>query len=115
MPVLRVDVDMIRRVMINLLENASKFTPVDGNISISAQHVGKAVQVRVKDDGFGVPAEMKEFIFKKFTRLQVQSVPKGIGLGLAFCRLAIGAHGGKIWVEPNQGKGSCFIFTLPVK
>lgn len=115
LPALLVDVDMIRRVMINLLENATKFTPTGGKIGMGAQPEGKFVKVWVEDDGLGIPPEMKEFIFEKFTRLKVEGTPKGVGLGLAFCRLAVEAHGGKIWVEPKPERGSRFIFTLPIK
>lgn len=114
-PPLQVDVDMIRRVIINLLENANKFTPVNGKISLGAQYEGKWVKVWVEDNGLGIPAEMRKFIFEKFSRLKVEGTPKGVGLGLSFCRMAVEAHGGKIWVEPKSEKGSRFIFTLPIK
>lgn len=114
-PPLQVDVDMIRRVIINLLENANKFTPVNGKITLGTQLDGKWVKVWVEDNGLGIPAEMREFIFEKFTRLKIEGTPKGVGLGLAFCRMAVEAHGGKIWVEPKSEKGSRFIFTLPIK
>lgn len=115
LPALLVDVDMIRRVMINLLENANKFTPANGKITMGAQPEGKYIKVWVEDDGLGIPTEMKEFIFEKFTRLKVEGTPKGVGLGLAFCRLAVEAHGGKIWVESKPDRGSRFIFSLPIK
>jgi signal transduction histidine kinase len=82
--------------MINLLENANKFTPMGGKINMGAQPEGKWVKVWVEDDGLGISAEMKEFIFEKFTQLKTEGTPKGVGLGLAFCRLAVEAHGGKI-------------------
>ncbi len=113
LPSLFVDNDMIRRVLINLLENAVKFTPTNGEIVISAEPGDNELLIRVEDTGSGIPAEARERIFDKFTRLKVENAPRGIGLGLAFCRLAIEAHGGKIWVEPRQPIGSRFIFTLP--
>ena len=67
----------------------------------------------VEDTGQGIPPESREYIFEKFARLQGERFPKGLGLGLAFCRLAVQAHGGKIWVENPPGSGSRFMFTLP--
>jgi two-component system, NtrC family, sensor histidine kinase KinB len=113
-PRLWVDADMIRRVLINLLENATKFTPVEGKIQVGASRQDDGVRLWVKDSGPGIPAEAQESIFEKFIRLQAERFPKGVGLGLAFCRLAVQAHGGKIWVESLPGSGSCFIFTLPI-
>ena len=68
----------------------------------------------VQDNGQGIPASEHERIFDKFTRLKTENGPKGLGLGLAYCRLAVQAHGGRIWVESELGVGSRFIFTLPV-
>jgi len=70
--------------------------------------------VSVRDSGPGIPEEDRERIFDKFTRVTRDSRPKGIGLGLAFCRLAVEAHGGRIWVESQEGQGSTFHFTLPI-
>lgn len=69
----------------------------------------------VRDNGPGIPPEAFESIFEKFNRLQGDRYPKGLGLGLAFCRLAVRAHGGKIWVESAPGQGSHFIFLLPLQ
>ena len=67
----------------------------------------------VQDSGLGIPPEARDLIFEKFRRLNAENGPKGMGLGLAFCRLAVQAHGGRIWVESEVGKGSRFYFTLP--
>jgi signal transduction histidine kinase len=115
LPSLVVDEDMIRRVMINLLENAVKFTPTFGEIRIGGKPEKGHILLWVEDTGSGIPADSRERIFEKFTRLEVQNAPRGIGLGLAFCRLAVQAHHGRIWVEPNSPKGSRFLFTLPVQ
>ena len=114
-PDLWVDGDMIKRVLTNLLENATKFTPLRGELSVGGDAADGWVTLWVQDTGPGIPQESQELIFDKFTRLQAERVPRGIGLGLAFCRLAIRAHGGKIWVESNMGKGSRFLLTLPTK
>jgi two-component system, NtrC family, sensor histidine kinase KinB len=114
LPYLWVDEDMIRRVLINLLENAIKFTPVHGKILVGAAVLKGWVEIWVQDSGPGIPPTEQEHIFDKFIRLQADRYPKGIGLGLAFCRLAVQAHGGKIWVESQGSAGSRFKFTLPL-
>jgi PAS domain S-box-containing protein len=114
MPDMMIDVDMIRRVMINLLENAIKFTPAGGKISVNARQKGKVVTVSVRDTGRGIPQEDQQQIFEKFTRAKYADRPKGLGLGLSFCKLAVEAHAGRIWVDSEPGKGSTFYFTLPV-
>jgi PAS domain S-box-containing protein len=115
LPSIWADIDMLKRVLINLLENASKFTPPYGKIEASATVEGKAIKFCVKDTGPGIPPEARERIFEKFTRLyQSETGPKGVGLGLAFCRLAVQAHGGWIWVEGQPGQGSQFYFTIPI-
>jgi signal transduction histidine kinase len=114
LPLVQVDADMIRRVLINLLENASKYTPNGSSISVGAELDGEKVRVWVQDNGPGIPAEDQGRIFDKYTRLKRSSSPRGFGVGLAFCRLAVEAHDGKIWVESRPGKGSRFILTLPV-
>ncbi len=112
-PMLWVDSDMIRRVLINLVENATKFTPINGQIIIGGEDQGDWLLLWVQDSGPGIPLEAQEHIFNKFIRLQTERYPRGVGLGLAFCRLAVQAHGGNIWVESQEGAGSRFLFTLP--
>lgn len=115
LPMVWVDPGMIRRVLINLLENALKFTPANGKLTVGAGLVDQKVHMWVKDTGPGISKEDQQRIFDKFIHLQDgKNAPKGIGLGLAFCRLAVEAHGGTIWVESEPGHGSRFIFTLPI-
>jgi signal transduction histidine kinase len=114
LPQVLVDMDMIRRVLINLLENASKYTPVGGSIEIGAELNGEFLRLYVQDNGPGIPEMDSERIFDKFTRLKNKNGARGLGVGLAFCKLAVQGHGGKIWVEPAPIRGSKFIFTLPV-
>ncbi len=114
LPKIWVDEDMIRRVLINLLENATKYSPMNGKMHIKARMDGENVRLSVADSGIGIRPEWHEVIFEKFTRFQAERFPRGLGLGLAFCRLAVQAHGGQIWVESEAGKGSQFIFTVPV-
>jgi signal transduction histidine kinase len=104
---------MIRRVVTNLLENASKYSPQGSKIEVGARQEGDQIQVWVKDNGSGIPASEHERIFDRFTRLKTENTPKGLGLGLAYCRLAIQAHGGNIWVDSEVGAGSRFTFSLP--
>jgi len=113
LPKVSVDEDMIRRVLINLLENASKFTPVGSEISLSGGADGSWATLWVQDNGPGIPAADQERIFEKYTRLDQKGAPSGLGVGLAFCRLAVEAHGGRIWVESSPGEGARFAFTLP--
>ncbi len=113
LPNVLVDQDMIRRVVTNLLENASKYSPQGSKIEVGARQEGDQIQVWVKDNGSGIPASEHERIFDKFTRLKTENAPKGLGLGLAYCRLAIQAHGGNIWVDSEVGAGSRFTFSLP--
>ena len=114
LPGVLVDQDMIRRVVTNLLENASKYSPPGIDIEVGSQRQGDFVNIWVQDHGRGIPASEHERIFDKFTRLKTENGPKGLGLGLAYCRLAVQAHGGRIWVESELGVGSRFVFTLPV-
>jgi PAS domain S-box-containing protein len=115
LPPLWVDPDMIRRVLVNLMENASKFSPQDSHIEVGASLVDGHSKIWVKDDGPGIPVDDQERIFDKFSRLKVNGAIKGLGLGLTFCKLAVIGHGGEIWVDSEPGKGSTFFFTLPPK
>jgi two-component system, NtrC family, sensor histidine kinase KinB len=115
LPLIWVDLDMIRRVLVNLIENASKFSPVDSRIEVGAKLKGDTTIFWVKDQGPGIAPEDQNRIFDKFSRLKVAGTTKGMGLGLTFCRLAVSGHGGKIWVESEVQKGSTFYFSLPLK
>jgi len=114
LPQIWVDVDMIRRVLINLMENALKFTAPGGLVILGGKQEGDWVHIWVQDNGAGIPPAEQEHIFEKFIRLKGQENVSGLGVGLAFCRLAVNGHGGKIWVESETGKGSKFTMTLPV-
>jgi PAS domain S-box-containing protein len=111
--IISVDRDMILRVVINLLDNAVKYTPNEGAIVISAQLVEGSVEIAVKDSGPGIPPEERSAVFNKFYRLRATQRKSGFGLGLSFCKLAVEAHGGRIWVESQPGQGSQFIMRLP--
>ncbi|MCJ7435005.1 MAG: ATP-binding protein, partial [Anaerolineales bacterium] len=113
LPLLWVDVDMIHRVLINLLENAIKFAPSKSLVEIGAQVEDQWIKLWVKDNGPGIAYLDRERIFEKFIRLGGKAKPSGLGVGLAFCRLAVQGHGGRIWVESEPGKGTTFWLTLP--
>jgi PAS domain S-box-containing protein len=109
-----VDEDMARRVLINIIENGIKFTPTRAGLWLKVSQNDEWVTFTVRDSGPGIPAEARDKIFEKFVRLPQQRTVKGLGIGLAFCRLAVEAHGGRIWVENEPGTGSCFSFTFPI-
>ena len=114
LPKVWVDSDMIRRALINLLENAVKFTPIEGTIKAGVTQEQDSLVFLVEDTGPGIPEIDQQRIFNKYTRLRNTPGLKSLGLGLAFCRLAVEAHGGKIQVHSVPGSGSRFSFTLPV-
>jgi signal transduction histidine kinase len=114
LPLVSVDVELLRRVLQNLVGNAIKFTPAGGHIIIEAQVDSTSPQhlvVSVKDDGAGISPDLQAHLFQKFVSGRVRG--RGSGLGLAFCRLVVEAHGERIWVESTPGRGAAFHFTLP--
>lgn len=113
LPMIEYDAVLIERVLVNLLENAAKYTPAGSEIVISARIEGEQVAVSVCDDGPGLPAGAAERLFDKFTRGTTESSTPGVGLGLAICRTIIAAHGGSIHAQNRQPHGAAFTFTLP--
>jgi signal transduction histidine kinase len=120
LPLLQIDEVSIRRVFINLIDNALRHTPKDGEVRVEAAvtHVrGQAfVQISVTDTGKGIPEAFREQIFEKFSQVPKSALrgQKGTGLGLTYCKRAIEAQGGRIWVEKGPEGGAMFNFTLPV-
>jgi len=112
LPLVPIDDVLIEQVLINLLENAAKYTPAGSPIEVSARAARGEVLVTVADRGPGVPPEESEKIFEKFHRAARGA--GGVGLGLAICRGIIKAHGGRLWVDPREGGGAAFRFTLPI-
>ena len=113
---LRADQQRIRRVIDNLLLNAVKFTPAEGNVEITVASSEEEAQLTVRDSGRGVPRHVQEHIFDKYRQAEISSGNRmSVGLGLAFCRLIVEAHGGRIWVNSVPGQGSAFTFALPLK
>jgi Osmosensitive K+ channel histidine kinase len=110
------DANVIRRILENLISNALKFTKSDGIIRINVRRNGGNAIISVIDDGEGIPPDEQEHIFEKFGQTRSGGKRRhSTGLGLAFCRLAVEAHQGKIGVESEPGKGSIFYFTLPTR
>ncbi len=111
------DPGQIKRVFINLIGNAMKFTPPDGKITISANKIDNLIQVNISDTGCGIPDDAKERIFEEFYRVEnaINDQVKGTGLGLSLVKHIVEAHGGKIWVTSKVGSGSTFSFTLQQK
>jgi two-component system, OmpR family, clock-associated histidine kinase SasA len=114
LPPIYADLERVRQVFVNLLDNASKYSPQAGKIRIAALHrTHQKVQVSIIDDGAGIPAAECELIFQKHYRLPRDHHQNGYGLGLPVCKSIISAHYGQIWVE-SSSQGSVFNFTLPV-
>jgi PAS domain S-box-containing protein len=105
-----------KQILYNLLSNAVKFTPEHGRIRVEARLRGEFVEIAVTDTGIGIPKEHHEAIFDKFYQVgaTTKGVREGTGLGLAITKALIADHGGRIWVNSEPGKGSCFTFTIAI-
>ncbi len=109
------DGDLIRRVLDNLISNALRYTRCNGTITITATAQANQMQFQVADTGAGISPEQLPNVFKKFSQVSTDDIQrrKGLGLGLAFCKLAVEAHGGRIWVNSIMDVGTTFTFTIP--
>lgn len=121
LPRVPADLDKIDRVLTNLVDNALKFTQTGGKVIVRVETHGRHIRVHIEDNGPGIPEEDRQRIFERFSQIKPQLAGekrkrRGFGLGLAYCRLAIEAHGGNIWVEEGEGEvGSRFTFSLPLQ
>lgn len=108
------DSDFLRRLLLNLVDNALKYSPSGSQTFIQASPGENSVRLEVRDQGNGIPEQMREQVFAKFVRLEEEAQTRSSsGLGLAFCQLVAEAHNGRIWVEGNEPKGSVFILEIP--
>ena len=116
-PDVPVDPVLIDQVVSNLLENAVRFSPVGGEVALSVAPWRSVVQVRVADQGPGIPADDRDRVFEAFTQLGATApdASGGSGLGLAISRAIVLAHGGRIWIEGAPGGGTAVVFELPVR
>jgi two-component system sensor histidine kinase KdpD len=113
LPLLHLDAVLIERVLVNLLENAAKYTPAKTPITIEAHAETDSVVVAVNDQGPGLPSGREHAIFEKFERGKKEGATSGVGLGLAICRAILRAHGGSIRGETRKTGGASFILTIP--
>jgi NtrC-family two-component system sensor histidine kinase KinB len=119
LPPVEIDDEIVGRVFSNLLDNALKYTPRGGRIEVQARLEpgadSKRVLCAVADTGVGIGEELRKVLFDKFRQAgePLHGRRKGMGIGLHYCKLAVEAHGGRIWVESRKGRGSTFYFTLP--
>lgn len=115
-PVFHADKTLLKRVLSNLIQNAVTHAAVPVTITLGARRDAGGIRLTVADDGPGVPAEFQDLIFRKFEQVRAPHAPKvrSSGLGLAFCRIAVESHGGRIWVESAPGQGSSFHLVLPL-
>ncbi len=111
------DRTLLKRVFANLLQNAVTHAGVAVTVRINARRDADGIRFTVADDGPGIPPEYHELIFRKFETGRTRGAPRvrSSGLGLAFCKLAVDAHGGRIWVQSEEGKGSQFHVVLPLE
>lgn len=120
LPLVEADREKLVRVLQNLLDNAIKFSPTGGTVTFGAAHdrengeAGEWLVFWVRDQGPGIPPQFHDRIFEKFGQVHGGRKVRGTGLGLTFCKLAVEAHGGRIWLQSAEGNGSTFAFALPL-
>ncbi len=112
LPTMEGDSDLLTRILVNLLSNAVKYVQDGGKIAVNVQADDEVFRFGVIDNGPGIPPESQDNVFQLFSRGQSKRA-SGAGIGLAFCKLAVNAHGGRIWVESELGAGCSFYFTIP--
>jgi two-component system, sensor histidine kinase and response regulator len=114
-PVFQADRALIKRVVGNLIQNALTHSAHAVKLVLAVRRDGDGVLFTVSDNGPGIPPEYHEIIFRKFEQVKTPNVPRvrSSGLGLAFCKLVVESHGGRIWVQSTEGQGSAFHFSLP--
>jgi signal transduction histidine kinase len=116
-PVFRADKTLLKRVLTNLVQNAITHSPVPVSLTLAARRDPAGIVISVADTGPGIPDEYQDLVFQKFEQVRAANAPRvrSSGLGLAFCRIAIESHGGRIWLRSKEGEGSTFHILLPVE
>jgi signal transduction histidine kinase len=111
-----VDADRLLQILSNLVSNAIKFSPAGRPVILEAEIAGAAAVVHVKDHGRGIPADLVDSVFNRFTQVKPADakVQAGTGLGLAICKALVELHGGTIWANSVEGEGSTFSFQIPL-
>ena len=117
LPVMQADREIIRRIIINILGNAIRYSPEQSTITVTADQVGEVFRIMISDQGSGIPAEYKERIFEKYGQVDAKKTGRkySTGLGLAFCKMAVEAHDGRIGVSDKVSGGSTFWFEVPCR
>ncbi|HEY51358.1 MAG TPA: HAMP domain-containing protein [Dehalococcoidia bacterium] len=116
LPIIQADEDRLRQVVLNLLNNAFKFTPSGGSITVRAREEGNALVVEVQDTGRGISKAAQERLFEPYQQLEREKTRlSGLGLGLSLSKKLVELHGGQIWVQSEKGKGSTFSFSIPLE
>jgi len=113
LPLIRADQARLEQVLVNLIHNAVKFTPSNGVVTLAAERDRNSIRFMVRDTGIGIPMDDLTRIFERFYRVDRARSGGGTGLGLSIAKHLVEAHGGKIWAESVEGKGSSFYFTIP--
>jgi two-component system sensor histidine kinase VicK len=116
LPRLNIDARRVRQVLDNILDNATKYSEEGTEVVVSAQTIGQELLISIVDQGMGISVEERKRVFDRMYRIEQRRNAKirGVGLGLAICKGLVEAHGGRIWAESEEGKGSTFSFTLPL-
>jgi signal transduction histidine kinase len=115
-PAVAGDADKIRQVLVNLVENAVKYSPDGGNVEVRVEPLERRLRISVRDEGLGIPLTEQQRIFEKFYRLD-PNLTRGVGgtgLGLYICRELVRRMNGRLWVASKEGQGSTFFVELPL-
>src|SRR5262249_52759208 len=114
-PPVLADADKLRQILVNLTENAMKYSPDGGRVEVRVENGGQSVRFRVRDEGIGIPAEQQAHVFERFHRLDPNMTRGvgGLGLGLYISHEFVQRMDGRIWVTSREGVGSTFSFELP--
>ncbi len=113
LPRMDADPDLMKQVLVNLLNNAVKYSPAGTTVTVRAEEAPVDVRITVEDEGIGIPADQLDSVFEKFFRVRDRRGMEGVGLGLAIVRNIVEQHGGTITVESEEGRGTRFTFTVP--